>query len=172
MTNEDRLEALEKRLRAVEDVREIQNLMARYLNASDGGWDRVSHDGDVVAPMFAEDGVWECEKVAKAIGRKEIRALWDTFRKNTPFSFHTISNPNITVTGDSAVGEWHLIALVTSRLALDSGRDTATEQFTAAIYTNHFVRSPEGWLFQKIHVRPAFFEPFSKGWAGAAHLAR
>lgn len=172
MANEERLAALEKRLQAAEDVLAIQNLMASYLNGCDGGWDRLSHDGKVVAPMFTEDGTWECEKVTKATGHEKIKALWDGFRESTPFSFHTISNPRIEVDGDTAVGEWHLVAYVTSRLALESGRLTPTEQLTVAIYTNHFVRTPQGWRIKHIHVRPAFFEPFTKGWAEAVHLHR
>jgi len=169
---EERLVALEQRLQAAEDVLAIQNLMTRYLNTADGGWDRVSHDGTRVAPLFVEDGVWEAEHVAKAVGRREIAALWDGFRQSTPFAFHTIANPLIEVSGNQAVGEWHLLALVTGRLAMGPLRSEATELLSAAIYTNHFVRTESGWLFKSIFVRPAFFEPFAKGWAEARHLAR
>lgn len=57
MTQDERIAALEARLLAVEDRNAIENLMALYLDASDGGWNGPSHDGQRVETLFARRGV-------------------------------------------------------------------------------------------------------------------
>jgi ketosteroid isomerase-like protein len=67
--------ALEQRVQRLEDIQEIANLKARYLNGADGGWsfNRKPSDADVVVPLFAEDGVWHSESQGRAEGRAAIR---------------------------------------------------------------------------------------------------
>lgn len=110
--------------------------------------------------------------MAKVEGRAAIRALWERSRETTPFAFHTIANPNICISGDRAIGEWRMIALVTSRYAMGSEQGAATEKMAAANYHNRFARIDGQWLFESVHVDLAFLESFADGWSKAAHLAR
>jgi len=161
---EARLETLERRALLAEDVLAIQNLMADYSNAADGGWNRATHDPDRVAALFTEDGIWEGDKGGKVEGREAISTLFTDLQKTTPFAFHTMANPRIEVNGDSAVGQWHLI------LFLVTGEGTVVDRplgeiIGTGVYTNDFVRTPEGWRFKKIQCTAAFLEPFLEGWA-------
>lgn len=170
MSIEARLEALESRAQRAEDVLAITNLMAEYSNASDGGWNRETHDSERVAALFTEDGVWEGDKGGKVVGREAICDLFEHLRKTTPFAFHTNSNPRIEVNGDSAVGEWHLI------LFLVTGEGSVVDRplgsiLGTGIYTNDFVRTAQGWRFKKIQCTAAFLEPYLHDWAKASTLA-
>jgi hypothetical protein len=149
--------SLEERIGILEDIHAISNLKARYLNGADGGWDRLSHDSDVVTPMFVEDGSWHGESFDPAHGWENIRKSFDGFRQNLPFAYHVITNPIIEVNGDEADAEWHVTWM---------GTDAAgAELWAAGIYTDKLVRTAEGWKFKTIFCRMAFFGPRENGWA-------
>ena len=162
-TIEARLEALERRAQLAEDVLAIQNLMASYADAADGGWNRATHDPERVAALFTEDGVWEGDKGGKVEGRAAIRDLFALLRNTTPFAFHTMANPRIEINGDTAVGQWHLILFLVTAEGSVVDRPLG-EIFGTGIYTNDFVRTPAGWRFRKIQCSAAFLEPFLEGW--------
>lgn len=162
-TIDARLAALESRAQRAEDILAIHNLMADYSNAADGGWNRATHDPDAVAALFTEDGVWEGDKGGKVEGRSAIRELFAYLQKTTPFAFHTMANARIEVNGDTAVGQWHLILLLVTAQGSVVDRPLG-EIFGAGVYTNHFVRTRDGWRFRKIQCTAAFLEPFLQGW--------
>ncbi|HKD68026.1 MAG TPA: nuclear transport factor 2 family protein [Candidatus Binataceae bacterium] len=147
--------ALEKRVRLLEDIEEISKLKARYCNYVDGGWDRPTHDYDGVASIFVEDGVWEAVPTIRAETREGIR---DYFKQaqNISLAFHRISNPIIEVDGDQATGNWHVLVALTQ----PNGRAV----WIGGIYNDDFVRTPEGWKFQKLGFTFAFNVPYEKGW--------
>lgn len=160
---------IEERLRAVEDRFAIINLKAEYWNCCDGGWDRPSHNGDKVATLFTEDGIWEIGSGqvsgtgARLVGQAAIREGFNgVYNAEVPFAFHHGGTPLIRVDGDSAYGEWHLIGLLTHR---DDG------PLLAAIhYRDHFVRVGDEWRIRHMSLTPVFITPFSEGWARFAHL--
>ena len=153
--------SIEDRLRAMEDVVEIANLKARYTNASDGGWNRPSHNADAVAALFAEDGVWEAEGFPVLEGREAIRTAFAAFSQQAPFAFHAISNPLIEVNGDTASGEWHLSEAFTDA---DGNEHAAT-----GIFNDQFVRVPDGWRIKHMRISYAFFGPRKDGWASTRY---
>jgi SnoaL-like domain len=155
---------LDERMRAIEDIREIMNLKARYLNASDGGWNRPSHDADALASMFTKDGSWQAEGFPRLDGREAIRSAFKQFSVLAPFAFHTVSNPLIEIDGDSATGEWHLTEMFTDA--------SGSEFWAAGIYADRFVRSDEGWRFKSLVLTYAFNGPYKNGWAGAIRSAK
>jgi hypothetical protein len=146
---------IETRLRAIEDRNEITDLKARYINACDGGWNRASHNADIVASVFALDGTWEAEGFPRVEGREAIRQLFRSFGRQAPFSFHCVSNPLIEVIGDEARGEWHLSELFTN--------DQGVECWGGGIYSDTFVRADGGWLISAMSVRYAFIGPYQGG---------
>jgi len=150
---------LEERLEHMEAVHQISNLKARYVNACDGGWDRLSHNADLVADLFTEDGWWEAEGMPRMVGREGIRAGFRPFHQDAPFVVHTISNPLIEVTGDTATGDWHLTEVFT--LA------TGEEHWARGIYTDTFVRKDGNWYFSSLSVKYAYNGPYKQGFASA-----
>lgn len=155
---------LEERIQRLEDIQEIANLKGRYLNTADGGWDRLSHDGDACAELLTEDCVWDGQAYNAAHGREALRAAFRQFRENLPFAYHVIANPIIEVDADHAKAEWHLLWV---------GTDAAgTEMWATGIYTDDLVRTEAGWRFKRIFVRIAFFGPRADGWAKSMGLAQ
>jgi uncharacterized protein (TIGR02246 family) len=150
---------LEERLADMEAVHQIANPKARYINACDGGWDRPSHNADLVAGMFTQDGWWEAEGMPRMAGREAIRAGFRPFHKDAPFVVHTVSNPLIEVHGNTATGEWHLTEVFTIA--------TGEEQWARGIYSDTFVRQTNGWYFTSMSVKYAYNGPYKQGFASA-----
>jgi ketosteroid isomerase-like protein len=151
--------ALEQRVQRLEDIQEIANLKARYLNGADGGWsfNKKPSDPDVVVPFFAEDGVWHSESQGRAEGRAAIREAWSKFSSVMPFAIHCISNPLIDVDGDTGTGEWHVL--------MKGVAASGVEFWSAGIYQDTFVRTAEGWRIKETRPRLIFLGPYNEGFA-------
>lgn len=154
---------LEERIQAIEDVQEITNLKARYLKGCNGGWDRPSHDADLVASTFAQDGSWEAQGFARLNGRDAIRNAFRGFAELAPFAFHTVSNPYIEVTGERAFGEWHLTEVFTDA----QGR----EFWAGGVYSDHFVRVDDHWLIASLSLAYAYSGAYRNGFGAAIRAA-
>jgi hypothetical protein len=144
-------QTVEERLLALEDRFSIINLKADYWRWADGGWDRESHHAKNVAALFVEDGIFEVKGVLKAVGRAEIIELFDNFRERLPFMFHHGSSPTINVSGDTAQGEWHLIAMREKR---EQDERCTAEIYIVSYYNDEFVRTPDGWRFKHLLATP------------------
>jgi hypothetical protein len=136
---------LEQRLHVMEDVLAITELKARYCVAADCGWDRPLNDADGMAALFVPDGVWEAGGYGRAEGREAIRELFKS--SLYPFGFHTVSNPDIKVSGDTATGKWHMLVA-----HIVDGHSS----WLGAIHNDEYVRTPEGWRLKTVKVTIAF----------------
>jgi hypothetical protein len=151
------LSDLEKQVRLLLDYQEIANLKATYLHNADGGWDRLSHNAEVVASLFAEDGVWKSDSHGEVRGRNAIRDTFLKFQKAQPFAFHSAATPLIKIDGDHATGEWHLIAFGT----LHNGKPF----WSTGVYDDKFVRTPdEGWRIAQVYTRAVFINDWGGDW--------
>lgn len=147
---------MEQQLQVLVDIQEITNLKASYCNAADCGWERPSNDADTIASLFVTDGVWDAGSFGKAEGREAIR---QKFKADLyPLGFHNISNPIVKVDGDTATGQWHVLAPCIYNPADNQSI------WIAGIYNDEFVRTPEGWKFKKLHVTIAFTGTNAQGW--------
>jgi hypothetical protein len=147
---------IEQRLQEQEDIQAIMRLKAAYVDAADGGWTKQSHNGPACAKLFVKDCSWGSANFPEAVGHKGILRQFAEFRRNVPIAVHLCCNPNITVKGDTAVGEWHFICLHSSA----EGRDS----FTLGKYTDHFVRTPKGWRFKILSAELFMHGPYADGW--------
>ena len=151
------LAALQRRLENLEDIMEITRLKAAYCDAVDGGWDRRTHNGEAVASLFVDDGVWD---VGGGSGRGEghsgIVNLIDSFQE-MPFAFHRVSNPVIYVNGDQATGKWHVIPY----LSQPDGKPV----LFFGIYNDQFVKTPQGWKFKSLGCSTAALAGLREGWS-------
>ncbi|MFE6934483.1 nuclear transport factor 2 family protein [Streptomyces sp. NPDC057699] len=106
--SEDRLAAVEARLRLLEDERDIARAMASYGPLVDGG------DADAVSALWAPDGVYDIDELFLA-GRERIRGMvlspahqgW--IRQGCA---HVVGPPHVTVEGDTAVAVCHSLMVV------------------------------------------------------------
>ena len=155
-----RLEELEARVRAVDDVQEICKLKARYCLNNDGGWPEQgpSHSGPALDD-FAEDAVWDGRPFLPITqGREAIRKTQEEHRA-VPFVMHCVMNPIIKVEGDTATGRWSCIIPITSA----DGED----RILLGTYHEKYVRTAEGWKYSYIKFTAARAAEKVGGWGKA-----
>lgn len=131
--DEDRLAALEARLRLLEDEREIARLIAGYGPLVDAG------ATSEVASMWTEDGVYDVDELYLD-GRQQIAAMVDSGAHRSLIErgcAHFLGPARVTVDGDEAVAICH------SLLVLRRGEGYAVVRAGA----NHWQlrRTDEGW---------------------------
>lgn len=130
---EDRLAALEARLRLLEDEREIGRLIAAYGPLVDDG------AADEVAALWTEDGVYDVDSRLLS-GRDELAGM---VRSATHQGFiaggcaHFLGPAHITVDGDTATAACH------SLLVLREDGGFVVERATAHHWS--LIRTAEGW---------------------------
>jgi hypothetical protein len=145
----------ETRLQRLEDRQAIANLKARYVDAADGGWTgERAHDGDTIASLFVEDGVWDAGEMGRGVGHAGIRAYFAAV-DGFPLVFHHTSSARILVEGDLARGRWHVMVPL-----IDDG----VSKLLIGIYDDRFVRTPEGWKFVELRFTPASTIDLPAGW--------
>jgi uncharacterized protein (TIGR02246 family) len=137
--------SLEARIQGLEDIEAIRQLKARYCQACDD-----DHNPDRVAALFVEDGLWEGNTGVHARGHHAIRQFMAGVRGSgrMRISAHMVTNPIITVTGDTAVGHWRLLMLYTGRTAAGAPQYHRIIGF----YDEEYVRVDGHWLFQTLRV--------------------
>jgi hypothetical protein len=117
MSIEDRLSALETRLRAAEDQLEILRLLNTYGPAVDSGASRPA------AALWIEGGTYNIGGVGAVTGHDDIAAIYDSKGHQDLIhqgSSHLTATPRVTVNGDQAEavaysfvvlkrnGEWYI----------------------------------------------------------------
>lgn len=98
-------QSLEQRLRKMEDVLEIQQLLTDYGRTLD------ARDSEGFANLFALDGEWIAPPDFHPKGREAIKAMIDRMFGNVPPSkrAHYITNFTISVDGDMATANARFI---------------------------------------------------------------
>lgn len=148
-----RLEQLEQRIRALEDVNAIRNLKARYAAYCD---DNYNPDG--IAALFTADAVWESQGLGRFEGREAIREFFRGASHIFSFAIHYSLNGQIDVQGDTARAQWYLFMPCT----LAEGNRA---MWRAGIDTEEYVRVDGEWKFHSKTSAPLFHTPFESGWA-------
>ena len=161
-----RVEALEQRLRAVEDVQAIHRLKARYGQLVDARYDKKGPKSGPelealagqIAALFSADAVWDGGAgLGEARGHEAIRQrfLAPTLR----FSWHFFVKPHIEVDGDRAHGSWDILAPCTAT--------DGTPMWMAGVEDDTYVRDGGRWLHESMKLRVVFMAPHAKGWSRA-----
>jgi uncharacterized protein (TIGR02246 family) len=99
-------DALDARLRRLEDLEEIRQLFVDYGRHLDAG------DVEAYADLFADEGEVLLGPIGRAKGRDAIVALMTKVKERAATaSFHLVTNPVVRLDGDRATGEvlWTVI---------------------------------------------------------------
>lgn len=160
-----RIDALEARLRAAEDVQAIHRLKARYAQLVDARYerrgglvaaDRLEAAARGIALLFTEDGVWD-----GGAGLGVCRGRDEIFRRmcepTLAFSWHFFLKPHIEVDGDRAHGSWDILSPCTGR----DGRP----MWMAGVEYDDYRREGELWLHQQMKLEVVFLAPHERGWS-------
>jgi hypothetical protein len=134
---EDRLAALEARLRQLEDRAEIFQLMASYGPAVDSCQERE------VAALWIADGVYDTDGHC-FVGSDEVGKLVDGDMHRafvSAGSAHVISLPHLVIDGDSAVATGY------SRVYICKGKHHEVARASSNRW--EFVRTAQGWRVKR-----------------------
>ncbi|MGW4126148.1 nuclear transport factor 2 family protein [Nocardia sp. NPDC004711] len=157
---EERLAALESRLRLLEDEREIQRIVARYGPLVDGG---AAED---VAALWTEDGVYDVDGLFME-GRGDISAM---VRSATHQGFiaggcaHFQGPVHITIDGDVATGASY------SLMVLHRAGEFEVRRATAHHW--RFDRTARGWRVRRRTSRALDGDDVAHGLLGAGVRGR
>ena len=158
-----RLEALERRLAAVEDVQEIERLKAQYAQLVDARYSRgapveaakLAEIAGAISELFTEDGVWDGGRaLGFARGRAEIAA-----RMREPtllFSWHYFLKPQIRVEGERASARWDILSPCTTK----DGRP----HWMAGFEDDEYRKVGGRWLHSGMKLTVVFLSPHATGW--------
>ena len=163
---EERLEALERRVRALEDTEALRRLKAEYGELVDARFDeagflprdRIEPLADRIADLFTEEAVWDGAAPGVSRGRSAIR---DRFLSSTlVFSWHFFVKPQIEVHGDRATGRWDIFSPCT----MPDGRAF----WMTGVEDDEYVREEGIWRHSSMKLRVVFMAPYETGWAARA----
>jgi SnoaL-like protein len=140
---------LEKTIHRLADIEDIKQLKARYASACDD-----DYNPEKLAPLFAEDAVWDGSILGYAEGREGIREFFGAASTLVPFAVHQVSNPLIEIDGDTANGQWFLWQpMVFQGQAL----------WLSATYDDKYVRVDGNWMFQHLKLNIRMLTPYEEG---------
>ncbi len=140
---------LEKTVQRLADIEDIKQLKARYAAACDD-----DYNPDKLAPLFAEDAVWDGSILGYAEGRTAIHEFFSNSSSLVPFAIHQISNPLIEIDGDTATGQWYLWQpMVFQGAAL----------WMSAVYADEYVRQDGQWIYQNLKLNIRMLTPYDEG---------
>jgi hypothetical protein len=170
-----RVEALERRLRAVEDAEAIMRLKARYGQLVDARYDKKGPKSgpelealaDRISALFSADAVaaiFATEAVIRDVGSPDVLRGRDAIRQRflaptLRFSWHFFVKPHIEVAGDRAHGSWDILAPCTAT--------DGTPMWMAGVEDDRYVRENGVWLHESMKLRLIFMAPHAKGWSKA-----
>lgn len=140
---------LEKTVRRLADIEDIKQLKARYAGACD-----EDYNPDLLAPLFAEDAIWDGSILGYAEGRAAIHEFFAASSSLVPFAVHQITTPLIEIDGDTATGQWYLWQpMVFQGEAL----------WLSAKYNDKYVRQDGQWLYQHLKLDIRMLTPYAEG---------
>jgi len=179
------LEELEEKVRLLDDIEQIKQLMSNYTysldyreldklmdNFVDDSKIEIRVRGALEKGVLAPgEGTYAPSKgtfEATFNGKKAIEELYSSMlpekppspEKNPFASAHLISNPAITVQGEKAKGRWYLLCPYTSQKP--EGPAAVWEQGT---YDNEFVKVNGEWKISSFRFTFNFYTPYEDGWA-------
>lgn len=152
------LEELEKRIRRLRDVEEVEQLMARYAQACDD-----TYNLDRLMPLFADKPAMNFPTIGRYEGTDAIRRFWETAPTMNVRPLHFMLNPMVDVADDgrTARGSWYLWEESTQTNP-ETGEPEAV--WIGGVYDNSFVLEGDRWKIKEINLRFEFLSPYVDGW--------
>ncbi|MFT4081136.1 MAG: nuclear transport factor 2 family protein [Nocardioides sp.] len=129
--------AIEERLARLEAIEEIRALKARYCDACDR-----QHAPDLIAGLFAADGIWETADLGTHQGRDAIRRAMVGIGGRVRRSQHNATNLDLRLDADQAWGSWHFSGMLEP--------DDGPARLTLARYDEEYRREDGRWYIQRL----------------------
>jgi len=152
---QEHVERLEKRLRDLEDVREINEVFRQWHHACTGGFNGIQAGRMEALDVLTDDATIEIQSLHQPgqgpKGREEYTKYWDFYFGDAgplPYVFQTSFDQKIEVDGDDAVQ-------YSNQLGIFQARNGAP-MLSLSRRINHLRRTPEGWKIYKTTGDSAF----------------
>jgi hypothetical protein len=147
---DDRVAALEMRLRRLEDIEEIRDLKRQFLTYADTGG--PSWSPEAIGELFVDDGVFRAP-YGEYHGPKDIGAGIRASQVEVEASAHFAPNDSIQVDGDTAMARWGMVLPARfAGLPID-------QIWILGYYHERYVRTIEGWRFSEVEAEVLLAPP-------------
>jgi hypothetical protein len=157
METDSALAALAHRIRLLQDIEEIENLISMY------GYYLDKQQWDLLTDLFVEDSTMEISQRGIYVGRKSVMRAWELFGpqniERNHLHNHIQMQPVIHVAPDGQ----H--ARVRSRALSQLGTFGSIGVWGDSVYENALVKEEGVWKIKKDHLYTTFFAPYDTGWA-------
>ncbi len=141
------------------DLEEIRRLIVAYARGCDQG-----NEPTLIAPLFAEHGVWECKGFGRYEGRKNVAAgLKGIAGEKIWWSLHYMISPQIDIAPDGQTGTafWYLWESATIP---DEHTGEPSPHWIGATYETEVAKIDGKWLFTKMELILNMASPASENW--------
>lgn len=157
-TNQIDLEELAARVRRLEDIEAIKNLLARYAQGADDG-----NNVEIMLPLFSDDVVFEIDNMDRFEGKAAIGEMLcgsPAFIRNT---LHYMISPAIDPAADglTAHASWYLWE--TAEMPQVQAPDWEAV-WIGGTYEADLVKTKAGWKISRLRLRPKIMSPYGDGW--------
>jgi hypothetical protein len=153
------IEALEARIRTLEDLEAIRALKARYAVLADLRYGKSVEEIEPVVrelvELFTEDASWDAENVVRVKGKREIYEMFLSPRH--VFALHFFKLLDLRLDGDRAWGSWIFFMPATK---FDN-----TAVWQAGREDEEYVKQGGKWLISDLKVSRYFHTAYDQGWA-------
>lgn len=148
------------RLRRLEAVESMRDLISTYAQGADAG-----NDISILRPLYTDDAVWESPGVGRFEGADAIAQMQRRMAaERLAWTLHFMVSPQIRVADNltEADGSWYLWQLAT---LVDKNKDDPGEpHWIGGFYTARFACADGAWKFSYIHLDVRIITPYDQGW--------
>jgi hypothetical protein len=151
------LESLERRVTALQDVEELENLNSIY------GYYLAHNQWDSLADLFTEDGIIEIAMRGQYVGKPSVRRNLDLYgeqggEQQGLLHNHMQFQPVITLAPDG------MTAKIRSRALSIMGSFGTYANWMGGVYENDFTKVDGVWKIQRDQVFNTYFAAYDQGW--------
>lgn len=156
MTVETDLRTLAAEVRRLGDIEAVKTLTAEYMQAMhDARWEDA-------AACFSDRASYDHGLLGQLLDKAAIRRFYTEFMPQYEeaggWAFDMLTNPVISVDGDTAEGRWFLFTLLADPDTKEAAWNVATLEYT-------YAREADGWKFLKNRcISEHQSVPYATGW--------
>jgi hypothetical protein len=145
--------SLAARVRNLRVREELKELKAQYARKSDAVFNNPgAASATALADLFTIDGILDLGPYGSFSGRPALlNAFENLLPQGTSWSTHYMSNPLLTVDGDTATGDWYYLIR-----SLPAGPGATLIEISGS-YADTYQHTPEGWKIKQ--TLTSFFIP-------------
>ena len=152
------MKTLEQKVQQLLDIEAVKNLIATYARGADR-----NNDPEIMAPLFSDDAVWECEGFGRYQGREAIaNGLSETGQNDITWTLHYMISPTVQINDDGLSGSGHYYLWELANMRGQSGSIEAC--WAGGTYDVELVKRGERWFFHHMRLNLKLITPYDKGW--------